>query len=107
MLHSLFLALAVNLLARALPTSASSMHLAQQHNPTTTTPAPKIRWTDCTEHIPEPLQGANLSTTLPKSLHCGLLTVPMDYSKPVSARNNITIGFAMRRPENPQGLLNL
>ncbi|KAF7976114.1 hypothetical protein HWV62_7549 [Athelia sp. TMB] len=30
----------------------------------------------------------------------------MDYSKPISRSNNITLGFAMRRPENPQGLLN-
>lgn len=90
MLNSLFLALAVNLLALALPTLASSMHLTQQHNTTTTASAPKIRWKNCTEHIPEPLQGANLSTTLPESLHCGL-TMPIDYFKQVSTSNNIII----------------
>lgn len=83
-------------LALALPTLASMIDLTQ-----------KIQWVDCATHVPQPLQGITLPTTLPLNLHCGLLTVPMDYSKSISSSNNITLGFAMRRPENPRGLLNL
>ncbi|KAF7969925.1 hypothetical protein HWV62_25528 [Athelia sp. TMB] len=50
--------------------------------------------------------GTTLPTSLPINLHCGLLVVPMEYSKPISSSNNITLGFAMRRPEKPKGLLN-
>ena len=90
-----FLSAAATLLAIALPVLATS-------NSTT-----KIQWVNCTEHVPEPLQGTTLPTSLPTNLHCGLLVVPMDYSKPISSSNNIMLGFAMRRPENPKGLLNL
>ncbi|KAF7970425.1 hypothetical protein HWV62_24169 [Athelia sp. TMB] len=67
---------------------------------------PVIQWVNCAEHVPIPLQGTSLPNPLPSTLHCGLLDVPMDYSKPISSSNNITIGFAMHRPKNPQGLLN-
>lgn len=72
------------------------------------TVSPAIQWVNCTEHVPLPLQGTDtLPDPLPTTLHCGLLAVPMDYSKPISGQNNITIGFAMHRPPNPVGLLNL
>ncbi|KAF8134130.1 hypothetical protein K438DRAFT_1997841 [Mycena galopus ATCC 62051] len=46
------------------------------------------------------------STPIPSSLRCGELDVPMDYSKPFdSVTNNITIGFAMNRPTNPEGVI--
>lgn len=69
----------------------------------------KINWVDCSKHVPEPATfldttGVNLSA-LPRTLHCGRLTVPMDYSKPISASNNITIGLAMYRPKNPKGVI--
>ncbi|KAF7965755.1 hypothetical protein HWV62_42002 [Athelia sp. TMB] len=67
---------------------------------------PVIQWVNCAEHVPIPLQGTSLPNPLPSTLHCGLLDVPMDHSKPISSSNNITIGFAMHRPKNPQGLLN-
>lgn len=90
-----FLATAVTFLVIALPVLGTSKSTAE------------IQWVNCREHVPEPLQGFTLPGSLPKNLHCGLLVVPMDYSKPISNSNNITLGFAMRRPENPQGLLNL
>ncbi|KZP17745.1 alpha/beta-hydrolase [Athelia psychrophila] len=68
--------------------------------------SPAIQWVNCSEHIPLPLQGTTLPSPLPIALHCGLLAVPMDYSKPISSQNNITLGFAMHRPNNSQGLLN-
>ncbi|KZP19742.1 alpha/beta-hydrolase [Athelia psychrophila] len=72
------------------------------------TPAQKIQWVNCSTHVPEPLVQENITipTALPANLHCGLLTVPMSYSAPISSSNNITLGFAMRRPDSPQGLLN-
>ncbi|KZP21575.1 alpha/beta-hydrolase [Athelia psychrophila] len=82
------------------------MRLSEQSTGHLTTSAQKIQWVNCTTHIPEPLQGITLPTPLPTNLHCGLLTVPMDYSKSISSSNNITLGFAMRRPKNPVGLLN-
>ncbi|KAJ7692912.1 hypothetical protein B0H17DRAFT_933686 [Mycena rosella] len=66
-----------------------------------------IRWVDCATNIPAPLKDTNLTFPLPSALHCGRLDVPMDYSKPMSASNNITLGFTMFRPPNSRGLINL
>jgi len=69
---------------------------------------PHIDWLDCHNAVPPvlPLQfpTANISA-LPSTLHCGQIEVPMDYSRPISAENSITVGLAMYRPENPKGLL--
>ncbi|KDQ19580.1 hypothetical protein BOTBODRAFT_28154 [Botryobasidium botryosum FD-172 SS1] len=66
-----------------------------------------IRWVDCASNVPQPLQSAALPTSLPTTLHCGRLDVPMDYAQPLSAKNKITLGFAMYRPNNiPKGLIN-
>ncbi|KAJ7491237.1 Alpha/Beta hydrolase protein [Mycena latifolia] len=68
-----------------------------------------IRWLDCHERIPAPFQAAvniTSSTPLPSSLFCGELDVPMDYTKPFDdCDNKITVGFAMIRPENPEGVI--
>ncbi|KAJ7932817.1 Alpha/Beta hydrolase protein [Mycena leptocephala] len=68
-----------------------------------------LRWVDCTTHVPQPIQMALNITTfsgpLPPTLFCGEMDVPMDYSKPIAADNQITVGFAMNRPKNPAGLL--
>ena len=66
-----------------------------------------IQWIDCASHIPQPLKNTSLPATLPSTLHCGRLNVPMDYSEPMSDNNTITLGFSMYRPKNPQGLINL
>lgn len=50
------------------------------------------------------MTGVDLSD-LPESLHCGRADVPMDYSKPMSRHNMITLGLAMYRPKNPKGVL--
>ncbi|KAJ7860601.1 hypothetical protein B0H14DRAFT_2506294 [Mycena olivaceomarginata] len=71
-----------------------------------------IRWVDCYDKVPEPLAaalnitGTTFTGTLPSSLFCGEMDVPMDYTKPFnSVTNNITIGFAMNRPKKSSGLL--
>ncbi|KAJ7635312.1 hypothetical protein FB45DRAFT_865844 [Roridomyces roridus] len=71
-----------------------------------------IRWVDCHENVSQPLQstlnvtGTSFAGTLPKTLFCGEIDVPMDYTRPFdSATNNITVGFAMNRPRNPAELL--
>lgn len=97
-----FAALVANLLVLAFPALALPALAISRSN----SAAQKIQWVNCTAHVPETLQTSTLPATLPTNLHCGLLTVPMDYSKPISTSNNITLGFAMRRPSNPQGLLN-
>ena len=71
--------------------------------------SPNIAWVDCAKHVPIPatnlnVTGVNLSA-LPPTLHCGQLVVPVDYSKPISASNQITLGLAMYRPPNPKGVL--
>jgi CHASE1-domain containing sensor protein len=66
-----------------------------------------IQWVDCASNVPQPLQGQSLPTTLPSTLHCGRLDVPMDYAKPIAADNKITLGFSMYRPDNPRDLINL
>ncbi|KAJ7157984.1 hypothetical protein C8R43DRAFT_882882 [Mycena crocata] len=79
-------------------TTVSSFSYAQSIN--------DIRWVDCAAHVPSPLQDMNLTLPLPSTLHCGQLDVPMDYSKPISDVNTITLGFTMYRPNNSQGLIN-
>ncbi|KAF7353939.1 hypothetical protein MVEN_01080200 [Mycena venus] len=72
-----------------------------------------LRWVDCTTHVPLPIQFAlNITTApptfpgpLPPSLKCGEMDVPMDYAKAIAPDNQITVGFAMNRPQNPKGLL--
>jgi hypothetical protein len=66
-----------------------------------------IQWVDCESNVPQPLQDTELPKELPSTLRCGRLDVPMDYSKPFSIDNKITLGFSMYRPDNPQGLVNL
>ncbi|KAJ7221372.1 Alpha/Beta hydrolase protein [Mycena pura] len=70
-----------------------------------------LRWVDCATHVPQPIQLAlNVTTStfpgpLPGTLFCGEIDVPMDYAKPIAQDNQITVGFAMNRPQNPAGLL--
>ncbi|KAF8209590.1 Alpha/Beta hydrolase protein [Mycena galopus ATCC 62051] len=68
-----------------------------------------LRWVDCTTNVPQPIQVAlNITTfsgTLPPTLFCGEIDVPMDYTQPIASDNQITVGFAMNRPQNPAGLL--
>lgn len=68
---------------------------------------PSIQWVDCASNVPQPLQNTTLPKSLPPALHCGRLNVPMDYTKPISDKNTITLGFAMNRPGYPRGLINL
>ena len=68
-----------------------------------------IEWVDCSKNVPAPATylnttGVNLSA-LPQTLHCGRMVVPMDYSRAISASNNITLGLAMYRPAKPKGVL--
>ncbi|TVY92660.1 putative hydrolase [Lachnellula willkommii] len=70
-------------------------------------PSNRIRWTDCAKNVPESDITFNSSTvdlsSLPSTLHCGELDVPMDYSKPFCETNKITLGLAMVRPAHPKG----
>ncbi|KAJ9611511.1 hypothetical protein H2200_004695 [Cladophialophora chaetospira] len=69
---------------------------------------PSIQWVDCRQHPP---LSQNVSAmlqsvpTLPPQLHCGQIAVPADYSKPIGPENNITLGLAMYRPQNPRGAI--
>jgi hypothetical protein len=74
--------------------------------------APKIKWVDCAQNVPEstvPAGSFNASIidlkSLPSTLHCGRLDVPMDYSKPMCEGNTITLGVAMYKPKKSKGPL--
>lgn len=59
-----------------------------------------IEWIDCRKQVPLSVDPTAFDLdNLPTTLHCGRITVPMDYSKPISAQNNITLALAMYRPE--------
>ncbi|KAJ7924150.1 hypothetical protein B0H13DRAFT_1602008 [Mycena leptocephala] len=77
-----------------------------------------IRWVDCHDKVPDAIApesipptynvtGGTITGPLPANLFCGEMDVPMDYTKPFDAvTNNITIGFAMNRPQKrAQGLI--
>ncbi|KAJ7734092.1 hypothetical protein B0H16DRAFT_1467721 [Mycena metata] len=71
-----------------------------------------IRWVDRHNTVPEPiafglnLTGTTFNGTLPPTLFCGELDVPLDYVKEFNAATNkITIGFAINRPKRSSGLI--
>ncbi|KAE9363001.1 hypothetical protein N431DRAFT_550765 [Stipitochalara longipes BDJ] len=72
-------------------------------------PSSNIRWTDCAKNVPESSEYFNTSAinlnSLPSTLHCGQIDVPMDYSKPFCETNMITLGLGMYRPTKPKGAL--
>lgn len=117
LLFALLLSTLCLVMCRAEPQARSSLRLGvKQSSPpqlatgkstSAVETTPKIQWVDCAEHVPAPIVENNITlpSSLPSTLHCGLLVVPMDYSKKLSSSNNITLGFAMYRPKNPQGLL--
>ncbi|KAF8143126.1 hypothetical protein K438DRAFT_1876739 [Mycena galopus ATCC 62051] len=98
--------LSLSLVVTSLITSGFSSSVPIQRHAANQT---AIRWLDCYDRIPTPMQqefNVTSSTPIPSSLRCGELDVPMDYSKPFDAvTNNITIGFAMNRPTNPEGVI--
>ncbi|WWC64840.1 uncharacterized protein I303_107454 [Kwoniella dejecticola CBS 10117] len=68
---------------------------------------PPITWVNCSEAIPLPIQQANITLpgTLPESLKCGIINVPLDYSKPMCETNNLNISFAFNSVNSKHGLL--
>lgn len=70
--------------------------------------ASTIQWVDCYNHLPlsQNVSGLLSNTpTLPLNLHCGRIVVPMNYGEPIGPRNNITLGLAMVRPQQPKGAI--
>ncbi|KAI1346989.1 hypothetical protein F5Y01DRAFT_319158 [Xylaria sp. FL0043] len=67
---------------------------------------PSIQWLDCHAHVPSTLtlNSAELMS-LPETLQCGQISVPMDYSRPYSCANSITLGIAMHRPQKAKGAI--
>jgi hypothetical protein len=69
---------------------------------------PSIQWVDCAQNVPIYFTLADIpvpTTNLPPTLKCGELVVPMNYAKPISASNNITLSIAMYRPLKPKGVI--
>lgn len=68
--------------------------------------APSIHWINCSENVPSTLDTTGVNfLSLPSTLHCGQISVPLDYSKPLGVNNKVTLGMAMYRPEKPQGVI--
>jgi hypothetical protein len=76
---------------------------------TTIISATSIDWIDCSQNVPPEATYLNVTgvdlTSLPSTLHCGNIVVPMDYSKTIGEGNNITLGLAMYRPKSPKGII--
>ncbi|KAH8796184.1 hypothetical protein DL96DRAFT_1541385 [Flagelloscypha sp. PMI_526] len=74
---------------------------------------PTVRWIDCTQNVPAPLQAAFNSTTWPPGapaldgLQCGLIDVPLDYETPYGEDNKITVALSFFTPPNitPKGTI--
>jgi hypothetical protein len=65
-----------------------------------------IRWVNCSENVPSTLDRTGLDlANLPPELHCGQISVPMDYARPQGPNNTITLNLAMIRPYDPNGVL--
>ncbi len=72
-------------------------------------PTSHIKWVDCSKNAPDQPLVLNMTTvdlsSLPKTLHCGRIDVPMDYTKPLCSENKITLDLAMYRPTKPKGTI--
>jgi hypothetical protein len=69
---------------------------------------PSIDWLDCKQNVPSFFALAQITVpteNLPSTLKCGNIVVPMDYNRPISDSNNITLSIAMHRPANPKGVI--
>jgi hypothetical protein len=69
---------------------------------------PTIQWLDCQNHVPAAFNASAtglMYTTVPPTLHCGSINVPMDYSRPYGPDNSITVSLAMYRPKTPKGVI--
>ena len=67
-----------------------------------------IQWVDCGQNVPVFFTLAQITiptTNLPSTLQCGQIVVPMDYWRPMSVNNNITLSLAMYRPAKPKGVI--
>ncbi|KAH8813874.1 hypothetical protein DL96DRAFT_1821095 [Flagelloscypha sp. PMI_526] len=72
-----------------------------------------IQWIDCNQNVPAPVQSALNITNwdnstlgpLPPTLTCGRLDVPLDYGKPLSKSNKITLAFSLYTPVKPVGTI--
>lgn len=89
--------------------SSNSFLLAGCAAISTIVSAQSIKWVNCSQNVPDPATYLNVTgvdlNALPKTLHCGRITVPVDYSQPLGTSNNITLGLAMYRPEKPKGVI--
>ncbi|KAK4700896.1 hypothetical protein P7C70_g5348, partial [Phenoliferia sp. Uapishka_3] len=68
----------------------------------------EIEWISCAENTPQPLQGLIPNATLaslPLTLSCGHLPVPIDWSQPISENNSMAVAFAKYSPPNAVGNL--
>lgn len=74
-------------------------------------PQPKVQYVNCRDQTPAAIQdnltqtNTTLPQSLPASLKCGYVTVPMDYSKPLAAGNSVNVSFAINAINSPKGLL--
>ncbi|KAI0813225.1 hypothetical protein GGR55DRAFT_703220 [Xylaria sp. FL0064] len=67
---------------------------------------PSIEWLDCHAHVPSTLTlNSTERMSLPETLRCGQISVLMDYSRPYSYANSITLGIAMHRPQKAKGAI--
>ncbi|KAI0376119.1 hypothetical protein F5Y04DRAFT_293194 [Hypomontagnella monticulosa] len=65
-----------------------------------------IRWVKCSENVPSTLDRTGVDLlNLPSNLHCGQISVPMDYGRPQGPNNTITLSLAMIKPSRPKGVL--
>jgi hypothetical protein len=72
--------------------------------PTTYKKAPVITWGNCADAVPSEFDATGVNfAALPSTLHCGNITVPMDYAKAQSATNEIILAVAMLMPAKPTG----
>ncbi|KAH8823334.1 hypothetical protein DL96DRAFT_1617263 [Flagelloscypha sp. PMI_526] len=69
-----------------------------------------IQWVNCSDNVPEALYSEYainpfFTETLPGTLKCGRLDVPLDYAKEFDEKNNISIAFSLYTPPNPVGTI--
>jgi hypothetical protein len=88
-------------------TLLSSNLLANAHS----IPSNFIKWVDCALNVPDVSGDTTFDPStidlagLPSNLRCGQINVPMDYSKPMSTSNVITLGLATVRAAKSKGAL--
>jgi hypothetical protein len=73
--------------------------------------SPETVYVDCLQQVPQSIldsltvSNTSLPATLPTSLKCGYVVVPVGYSKPLTPANSLNVSFSINAINSTRGVL--